>query len=369
MLISKPLTIQPPSARRLRAQYTHGKSVVYVPSWGLTVGEINGYGARFEPVSTTAKTQAGLGGIGATSADTSGSVRTVANIPTFSNGAEKTILLYFKTGAVATSPVYVLAANLAIAARHSSASNQWGIYDGGTIKGSGEVLAANTHYCVAVCIDAAGNVRFYSNGKAQGTNTTTNYVGSGQMYVGSYSTGGLTEANTVVYLAAILDVDLAPVAKDITANPWMLFEPQRIFIPVSTAGASSYTLNMESGSYAITGSDATLLHGYLHNLEPGSYTLSGSSATLLKNSLLNLESGSYTISGSDVTFSLAKVMNLESGSYALTGADTTFVRSYQLNMEAGSYVLSGQDITFVYSGASNTVTIKAGSWLRYRTIQ
>jgi hypothetical protein len=156
----------------------------------------------------------------------------------------------------------------------------------------------------------------------------------------------------------------------LTQNPWQLFTPKRTIIPVSIL-SGAYTLNLETGVYSFSGIDATLTKDSKLTLESGTYALSGSNASLLKGLILEASSGSYSLSGSAASLFYTHLLNASSGSYSVTGSDATLTYTptsgaYTLNAESGAYVLLGQDVTFVYSGSE--VTLKAGSWIRYRII-
>jgi hypothetical protein len=240
LILRRDLARQPRLPVSLRPEFTRGKSVVYVPAWGLTQGIVNGGAAQFQTVSATTALVGGIAGIGATTADTSGSVKSTGNVPTFPNGTEKSFVLYVKTGALATSYVYALTSNTAVALTHTNSADKWCYYDGSAFLSSGEALAANSTYCLLVCISAAGTVRLFRGGVLKATGSTTNYVGGTNLHVGSYSTGGLTQAGTTVYLAAIVDVDLTPFASDLGRNPWRLFGAQRVPIPAEAAAPPSF---------------------------------------------------------------------------------------------------------------------------------
>jgi len=148
-------------------------------------------------------------------------------------------------------------------------------------------------------------------------------------------------------------------------------EPQNVYIPVSIIGGGAYSLNLETGIYSFTGSSATLSKNSKLTLDSGTYALSGSNASLLKGLILEAASGTYSLTGSDASLFYTHLLNASSGSYAITGSDATLTYTptagaYTLNAESGAYVLLGQDVTFVYSGSE--VTLKAGSWIRYRII-
>ena len=113
-----------------------------------------------------------------------------------------------------------------------------------------------------------------------------------------------------------------------------------------------YELNLESGSYAVSGADATLLADRPLNLEPGSYSITGFDLTLVKGYTLNLEVGAYTVTGLDATFLAGRTLNLETGVYSISGADLTAVVARFINAEPGSYTVNGSDATLTYVIAS-----------------
>lgn len=90
-------------------------------------------------------------------------------------------------------------------------------------------------------------------------------------------------------------------------------------ITIEGTGLVNYELNLEPGTYTLTGADLTLLRTYILNLEPGVYTLTGFFVSNAKDYELNLEPGVYTLTGSDTTPSVGRFLNLEPGTYTLTG--------------------------------------------------
>jgi len=150
-----------------------------------------------------------------------------------------------------------------------------------------------------------------------------------------------------------------------------LVDPIHRYIPISITSGGTYTLNLETGSYSFTGSDAVLLKNSQLTLDSGSYSLTGSNASLLKGLILEASSGTYTLSGSDASLLYTHLLSASSDTYTINGADATLTYTpasgtYTLNAESGTYLLTGSDVTFIYSGSE--VTIKAGSWIRYRII-
>ncbi len=144
------------------------------------------------------------------------------------------------------------------------------------------------------------------------------------------------------------------------------------------------SLNAEPDSYAITGSDAALMLEYMFTAEPGSYALTGSNATLVKDRNLNAELGSYDVTGVAVTFEIigagkeliaefgtysvtgseaqlafGDVFNAESGSYAVTGSDASLIQGLTLSSDPGNYNLSGANASLI---TDDILALEAGSY-------
>jgi hypothetical protein len=221
---------------------------------------------------------------------------------------------------------------------------------------------------------ATGN-ELWVDGVSVGSNANTTSAGGATMdriAVGALlrTSAGSYNASGVLLRAAWNRSLTTSEIITITQNPWQLFVPQNKIIPLSIL-SGAYNLNLETGIYSFTGSSATLSKDSKLTLDSGTYTISGSNAFLLKGLILEASSGSYSISGSDASVLYTHLLTASSGSYSITGSDATLTYTptagaYTLNLESGAYTLLGQDVTFVYSGSE--VTLKAGSWIRYRII-
>lgn len=83
------------------------------------------------------------------------------------------------------------------------------------------------------------------------------------------------------------------------------FYPAGFIFPVFT-----YTIDLATGSYTVTGLDATLRATRVITLSPGSYAITGRSATLLKGSLLNASPGVYAVTGVAATITRVPGLNV-----------------------------------------------------------
>lgn len=234
------------------------------------------------------------------------------------------------------------------------------------------VYAAGETFVLGGRVSSATERSVWKNGVQLATNAvskspTSAVTNRWGLWNGTTERFGGGFALRLLWNRALSDLEMVSIGK----NPWQVFTPTSIHIPLSVLGGGAYTLNLETGVYSFTGSAATLTKDSKLTLESGTYTLSGSNASLLKGLILEASSGSYSLSGSDASLFYTHLLNASSGSYSVTGSDATLTYTptsgaYTLNAGSGAYVLTGSDVTFSYSGG--TITLKAGSWLRYRII-
>lgn len=92
---------------------------------------------------------------------------------------------------------------------------------------------------------------------------------------------------------------------------------------VGDSGGIGYILSADIGSYSVTGSDASLLHGYSLFAEPDSYVSIGSDTSLLKTYIFTAASDEYTVIGYDASLPHGYLISAEIESYAISGLDAT----------------------------------------------
>jgi hypothetical protein len=97
--------------------------------------------------------------------------------------------------------------------------------------------------------------------------------------------------------------------------------------------------------------------GYSITCDPGSYAITGSSATISRNRALTANAGSYAYTGTAATLVKGRGLTASSGAYAYTGSSADITKAtpgaYTITALAGEYVISGQPATITY--ASGTV--------------
>lgn len=227
---------------------------------------------------------------------------------------------------------------------------------------------------------------------ASGTTSGTLWASTNTLWRGSAA----TQNNTSVVLGlfwsrALSDAEI----KSISQNPWQIFKPipRRIFASAPTAGGL-YTLTAQSGSYAISGQQATLLRHRSLSAQSGSYSMTGLSASISYVPVasvytLTAQSGSYSLTGLPAQLSKHRNLIASSGSYVYTGfsaviSRTTLTPVYTLTALSGSYNIGGQTATilkhrtlsastgaYVYTGQSisiNKYTAGSNTLVKYLNV-
>lgn len=185
------------------------------------------------------------------------------------NAAALGFAIGLRTGTAAVQSVVLSrgsgSAQFGFHASHSNSSYAGAVYSGAgfTIIGkpTGAALADNTRYDIGARI-AASNGAVYSGGVKTATNASAAAPGtsSAGLYFASDSAGGnsWTAGPWIEYLFIW---NIAPedwVFKEVAANPWQIFEPQRIWVPVSVGGGSSWSASITESASASDAATATL---------------------------------------------------------------------------------------------------------------
>ena len=107
-------------------------------------------------------------------------------------------------------------------------------------------------------------------------------------------------------------------------------------------------LNASSGTYSITGGDASFLYSQQIDCSAGSYTITGQAANLLTSKQITGDAGSYTLTGQEASLRAARAIIGENGSYAITGVSAGGIYNQTIFAGNGSYTITGQSATFDY---------------------
>lgn len=128
----------------------------------------------------------------------------------------------------------------------------------------------------------------------------------------------------------------------------------------TTSFKGAFIVGAGAGSYAVTGTAATLRHTYTVPAAEGSYALTGTAASLLHKYRVDAGSGSYAVTGTAATVdhglgvrvivswaelegveSNEKAIDALSGSYAVTGSSAALLHKYVVSSGTGAYAVTG----------------------------
>lgn len=130
-------------------------------------------------------------------------------------------------------------------------------------------------------------------------------------------------------------------------------------VTTQEGSSAGYTIDLASGSYALSGQSVGLLLGRKIDIVQGSYTLTGQDVALSKGFTVALDSGSYALSGQAVELTAQRIIAIETGSYTLTGQDLGLAKGFVIAIGQGSYGLTGQDLGLLFG---RVIALEQGSY-------
>lgn len=179
---------------------------------------------------------------------------------------------------------------------------------------------------------------------------------------------------------------------EILSDPMRVYRRRdRVAVLVTAAGGGAFTVDAQPGSFAVTGTDATLARSRLFDAQPGTFSVNGTAATLAKGRILDAQPGTFTLSGTAATlektaagaftidaqpgtFSISgtaatlaygRKFDAQPGAFTLSGAAATLTKNaaqaFELNAQTGSFAIGGTAATLAYSGSSIWTDINRGS--------
>lgn len=144
------------------------------------------------------------------------------------------------------------------------------------------------------------------------------------------------------------DVFLYTVPSDTNPNDVRLRDPTGVL------GPQAYSLVCSPGSFALTGSSATLKTGRNLPLAAGSFTLTGSATGLIRGVTFPAAAGSFTLTGSAITLKTGRTLPLAAGGFNLSGASVTLQTGRVLPLASGVFTITGSDATLTYTPGTPT---------------
>jgi hypothetical protein len=163
-------------------------------------------------------------------------------------------------------------------------------------------------------------------------------------------------------------------------NPWQIFEPRRIWVPVSVSGGGA-TVDVPAGALTLTGYAPTVsvprsvsvpaaaltLTGYPPTISTprsisvpaGAITLTGFAPTVTttaSGATINVPTGTLTLTSFAPSVSIPAAISVPAGSLTLTGyaPTVTTTAGTRVDVPAGALTLTGYAPTVYYSGSTTT---------------
>jgi len=120
-------------------------------------------------------------------------------------------------------------------------------------------------------------------------------------------------------------------------------------------------IDATAGSYAITGTDASLYTGKTLAAASGAYSVNGTDVSLEYGFLVDAAGGSYAVTGTDVSLLYGHSISVSTGSYSINGTALSFLRTYTLDASGGGYTITGTDVSLEHF-QDRSITAGAGSY-------
>ena len=244
----------------------------------------------------------------------------------------------------------------------------------GYIGATGPILSANAPHAIGMryirnsalqlWVDGAVAATVAAPNKAAGLRSASN--GRFDLSVGTEERA-FQQAGAAVWLQDIGEAGMAAITRHPDA-PWQLFEPRRIWVPVSAGGGT--TINAGVGESTAAGSTADISLGTTVNTGVGSAVADGSAASVSRGATVNASIGAAVAAGLDADISTS-AGEYQVGNAVADGATASISLGTTVSADVSNAVAAGStaDVslgTTVAAGVGNAVadglsaTITAG---------
>lgn len=205
-------------------------------------------------------------------------------------------------------------------------------------------------YKTYIVTKIGNNLTAYVDGVVTDTASTSNDMDANPVYIGGGGATGLEDVDAYYEFSMILKRGLTPSEViSFTGNPYQVLQPRTIHIPVGVAaGATHYTVNVDSQSYAGSYTDITLQYDRNLVVDSRSYAGTYTDITLQYDRNLTVDNQSYTGTYTDITLQYDRNLVVDSQSYSGNYTDVTLLYGYQLSVDSQSYAGTYTDITLQY---------------------
>ena len=126
------------------------------------------------------------------------------------------------------------------------------------------------------------------------------------------------------------------------------------------SGGTTYTLDGEVGTFALTGEDAALHAARALAADLGSFALTGEAAGLRAARTLAADAGAFALTGEVAALRTGLVGAV--GTFTLSGQDAALHAARHLGADFGAFTLAGQDATLTRGGGPKVIDADAGAF-------
>lgn len=189
--------------------------------------------------------------------------------------------------------------------------------------------------------DAGITERIDSDTTPTGQNALSAYIAIGDKIIVTPAATTLGGDCSVSDTAASVIIALRPAsggAFDITASPGT-------YALTGTAATvpAARLISSLAGAYTLTGVAASVPAGRAVTASPGAYALSGTAANLLASRSVTASPGTYAVTGAQASLLAGRILTAVPGAYVLTGIAAELALQGQLSISAdpGAYALTG----------------------------
>ena len=240
----------------------------------------------------------------------------------------------------------------------TTAANQWRQYSQGDVRISGGAVSVGWH-TIVVSQAASQSSEMWVDGVSIGSSSLALTRGGGSTAAwldsGAY-TGDIGWSTNKASLMAVCEMYAdGDIVKSFHDNPWQLFAPQSIWVPVSAGGGS--TINGVLGTATASGFPATVNANRAVAASLGTVAASGFPASVTQNATIAGNLGVAAASGFLATVNASTIIAASPGVVAASGFQATVANSSDttVNGSLGTAVASG------FTAGINANTTIAGS--------
>jgi len=214
------------------------------------------------------------------------------------------------------------------------------------IGGSGSAKE-NAHAVYGCKFTSAGRA-IYINGSLGASDGVSAQIASNsiQPALGNRQSGGRSLGSGRISFAYFFEGDIGDDwHAELASNPWQIFAPRSIWVPVSAAAGGASTITADAASFTLTGPATGLTASRRLTADAASLALTGTATGLLASRKVTADAASFALTGIAATLKASRLLSAVAASFTLTGNAATLTYTaagaYNLPADTGAFALTG----------------------------